>query len=298
MGTSALQWIFPVMIILGLPFSPESPWYLIRQSRIEASSAVLARLGAKNIEVEVKQLQETIALEDYYAISSSYMDCFRGTNRRRTAIALMVFVLQQIVGVIFVLGFSTYFFQLAGFDVARSFDLGVGVTGIGVVGNLAAMFGVNRFGRRSLFLWGMLGCTVVNLLLGISSFPFTAAARWVQASLTLVFALIYQGTIGPLGYVILSEVPAAKLWSKTVGLGIFLNSICGIIANIVIPYLVNPNEANLGGKVGFIFGGLGSGGCVWTRLYIPETKGKTVAELDQLFEAQVSSRVFDLTSVT
>ncbi|WVF72168.1 hypothetical protein IAT40_006980 [Kwoniella sp. CBS 6097] len=273
--SSALQWIFPALIILGLRFAPESPWYLIRQSRIEAASEVISRLGSLTVDDDIKQLQETIALEDQYAISSTYTDCFRGTNRRRTAIALMVFVLQQIVGVIFVLGFSTYFFQLAGFDVARSFDLGVGVTGIGVVGNLAAMFGVDRFGRRTLFLWGMAGCTIINLLLGCSSLATTDASRWVQASLTLVFALVYQGSIGPLGYVIFSEVPAAKLRSKTVGLGILLNSICGMTANIVIPM-----------------------GCVWTWLYIPETKGKTVAQLDQLFEAKVSSRLFDSTPVT
>lgn len=105
---------------------------------------------------------------------------------------------------------------------------------------------------------------------------------------TIIYNFVYQVGIGPLGYVIFAEVGSAKLRSKTVGIGIFVNSLCGMIANIVIPcvasslipetadarcrYLVNPDEANLGGKVGFIFGGLGLIGSVWAWVYIPETK--------------------------
>jgi hypothetical protein len=94
----------------------------------------------------------------------------------------MVFVLQQVAGVVFVLGYSSYFFQLAGFDTSNSFRLGVGVTAIGVIGNLVAFFSVNRFGRRPLFFWGMVGCAVVNLVVGICSLPDTQAARWSMAA--------------------------------------------------------------------------------------------------------------------
>ena len=86
---------------------------------------------------------------------------------------------------------------------------------------------------------------------------------------------------------------SAKLRSKTVGIGIWTNSLCGMLANIIIPYLyaitffhwrvlihgrVNPNEANLGGYVGFIFGGLAFAGSIWAYFFIPETRGRTVDE--------------------
>jgi SP family general alpha glucoside:H+ symporter-like MFS transporter len=70
-----------------------------------------------------------------------------------------------------------------------------------------------------------------------------------------------------------------------------------MVAKIVIPYLVNPDEADLGGKVGFIFGGLGAIGTVWTWFYLPETKGRTVDELDALFEARIAPRKFHSTRV-
>ena len=50
-----------------------------------------------------------------------------------------------------------------------------------------------------------------------------------------MYNFAYQIGIGPLGYVIYSEVGSAKLRSKTVGIGICVNQICGCVANIVIP---------------------------------------------------------------
>ncbi|WWD01376.1 hypothetical protein V866_008319 [Kwoniella sp. B9012] len=260
----ALQWIFPVILLIGLPFAPESPWYLARKERDEKARLVLQVLGMKDLDLRLRQIHETIALEDHYAAQATYVQCFRGSDRRRTIVALMVFILQQISGVIFVLGYSTYFFQLAGFATSDSFKLGVGVTAIGVFGNLTALYSVNRLGRRTLFLGGMVGCTIINFGIGFSSISDTKAARWAEAVFTLIFGLVYQGSIGPLGYVIFSE----------------------------FRYLVNPDEANLKGRVGYIFGGLGLLGTIWTWLYIPETKNRTVDELDLLFEAKVSARNF------
>ncbi|KAF8137075.1 general substrate transporter [Boletus edulis] len=291
----ALQWIFPVILLIGLPFAPESPWWLVRKGRYEEAEKVLLHLGGPTIDAKLQrqQIQETIELEDSYAVSATYVDCFRGENLKRTVVAMMVFVLQQAAGVVFVLGFSTYFFELAGFANNNAFNLGVGVTAIGVVGNLLTFYTVNRFGRRFLFNWGMVACTIILLLIGfIWIGNANQNAKWAVSAFTIIYNFVYQISIGPLGYVIFAEISSAKLRSKTVGIGIWTNSLCGLIANIVIPYLVNPDEANLGGYVGFIFGGLAFAGTIWAYFFIPETKGRTVDELDLLYEKQVPARHF------
>ncbi|KAI0951244.1 hypothetical protein AcW1_008337 [Taiwanofungus camphoratus] len=291
----ALQWIFPAFLLVGLPFAPESPWWLVRKGHMDDARKVVARLAgpAADIDLQLRQIQETVVLEDSHAADSTYADCFRGVNLRRTIVASMVFVLQQVAGVVFVLGFSTYFFELAGFADSKAFDLGVGVTAIGVVGNLLTFYTVNYYGRRFIFNWTMFALTIVLLLIGFLAIPTNnQGARWAIAVFTLVYNFIYQTGIGPLGYVIYSEVPSAKLRSKTVGIGILTNSLCTMVTTIVIPYLVNPDEANLGGKVGFIFGGLSAFGTIWAWFYIPETKNRTVDEIDMLFERGVSPRKF------
>lgn len=290
----ALQWIFPIILLVGLPFAPESPWWLVRKGRIDDARKVITRLGGPTIDanMQLQQIQDTIELEDSYAASARYIDCFRGVNLRRTIVATMVFVLQQGAGVVFVLGFSTYFFELAGFASTNAFNLGIGVTAIGIVGNLLTFYTVNHFGRRFIFFWGMLACTTVLLLIGFISISHSQNARWTVASFTIIYNFIYQTSIGPLGYVIFAEVSSAKLRSKTVALGIWVNSLSGMVVNIVVPYLVNPDEANLGGYVGFIFGGLAFAGTIWTWYFIPETKDRTVDELDVLFEQHISARQF------
>jgi hypothetical protein len=304
-----LQWIFPVILLVGLPFAPESPWYLVRHDRPEDAHAVIVRLGGPGVDADLhlRQILDTVELEDSQAASTTYVDCFRGTNRRRTIIALMVFILQQIAGVVFVLGFSNYFFQLAGFDTAKSFRLGVGVTAIGVVGNLISLFTVNSFGRRPLFFWGMIGCAVVNLIVGLSSLPNTSAGRWSMA--------IFVGHLSRTndGWLITDDRVQLCLSDRHWATGIrhILRSWQREAAvedrrhwhlrepdlrlhrehrHPVSPtrntdaladaarYLVNPDEADLGGKVGFIFGGLGLLGAAWTWVFIPETKNRTIDE--------------------
>ncbi|KAG0702170.1 maltose permease [Suillus ampliporus] len=290
----AIQWIFPIILLVGLPFAPESPWWLVRKGRKDEALKVITRLGGPTIDadLQLQQIQETIELEDSYAASARYIDCFRGASLRRTVVATMVFVLQQGAGVVFILGYSTYFFELAGFATTKAFDLALCMSAVGIVGNLLTFYTINRFGRRFIFFWGILACTTVLLLIGFISISHTQSARWAVAVFTIIYNFIYQTGIGPLGYVIFTEVSSAKLRSKTIASGVLVNSFCSMIVHIFVPYLVNPDEANLGGYVGFIFGGLSCAGTIWVWYFIPETKNRTVDELDVLFEQRVPARHF------
>ena len=64
----------------------------------------------------------------------------------------------------------------------------------------------------------------------------------------------------------------------------------GTAMNFAIPYMINPDEGNLRGKVGFVFGGLGLIGTLWSFFYVPELKGKTFAEIDTMFFNHVPPR--------
>ena len=259
---------------------------------MEAARSSLYKLYGTTTDLDAKlaMMVKTVN-EDIEATSAArWSQCFQGTNLIRTIISVMVFACQHLSGIVFVLGFSTYFFQLAGISDSDSFNLGVGVTSTGVVGCMISWALINNFGRRKLFILGMIGMTTVLLLMGILDVVHTSAARWVQASCTVVYALFYQATIGPLAFAILGETPTASLRAKTVGLATAMQAVFGTLMNVCIPYLVNPDKANLRGKVGFIFGGLCGLGTVWSWLYVPELKGRTFAEIDWLFQNDVSPR--------
>lgn len=259
---------------------------------MEAARHSLYKLYGTSTDLDAKlaMMAKTVN-EDIEATSAArWVQCFQGTNLMRTVISVMVFACQHLSGIVFVLGFSTYFFQLAGIAVEDSFNLGVGVTACGVVGCMISWALINSYGRRKLFILGMIGMTTVLLLMGLLDVVHTSAARWVQASCTVIYALFYQATIGPLAFAILGETPTASLRAKTVGLATAMQALFGTVMNVIVPFMVNPDKANLRGKVGFIFGGLCGLGAVWSWLFIPELKGRTFSDIDWLFQNGVQPR--------
>lgn len=220
----------------------------------------------------------------------SIIQCFRGTDRIRTAISTGVFACQHFVGIIFVMGYSTYFFQLAGLPPSKSFDLGVGVTACGLLGNIFSWFIVNSLGRRKIFTSGMVLMTTILFLIGILDVIHTSAAKWVQAALTAIYAFVYFTSLGAMAFTILGEASSTSLRAPTMALATGTQAIMGIIFNFTISYMINPDEGHLRGKVGFIFGGLATIATAWSFFYIPELKGRTFDEIDRMFQAQVPPR--------
>lgn len=287
----ANQYKLPAFLGIGLPFSVESPWYFVRKQNISGARDALQRLYGKdtNIETKLEAIQMTIAM-DFAAQESKWIDCVQGTNLVRTLISCGAFLSQHLVGIIFVLGFSTYFFQLAGLPDSSSFNLGVGVTACGVVGTIVSWFIINRIGRRPIFLLGMTTLTVINLLIGILSFIHTSTSSWAQAALTVIWAFFYQVSIGAVAFVLLGETSTINLRAKTAALATATQSVFGIVMNIAVPYMVNPDEGDLKGKVGFIFGGLGLIATIVCFFYIPDLKGRTFEEIDVMFINRVNPR--------
>jgi len=115
----ALQWIFPLPILIAVFFAPESPWWLIRQNRFADAKNSLHRLRSKPKSVSdaefdlvlvgtMESMIDTNDREQRIQSGTSYKDCLKGVDRRRTEITCMVWIIQTLCGSTF-MGFSTYF---------------------------------------------------------------------------------------------------------------------------------------------------------------------------------------------
>lgn len=237
-----IQLFFSAFLLTGSFFSPESPWYLVRSGQLDASRATLARLYGSGAEAEEKLagIQSTIR-EEAHSSQANYKSAFQGTDRIRTLTSIGVFGCQHAVGIIFVLSFSAYFFQLAGLDTQKSLDLGVGVTACGVAGNICSWFIVNRLGRRPIFVGGMISCTTLLLLIGILDVVPSQGAKWAISALTVIYAFVYFLTIGAIAFVLLGEVSSLALRARTTALATATQALFGIIMFFAVPYMVNPD---------------------------------------------------------
>ncbi|CAG8978802.1 hypothetical protein HYALB_00012636 [Hymenoscyphus albidus] len=291
----SLQFIFPVLLLIGLPFCPESPWFLARSNQNAKAISTLARLGHLSPEQSLAEIALIINHERQKLSSTSYLDCFKGSDLRRSEIAMGIFSVAQLTGVGFVVGYSSYFFELAGLSASHAFSLSVGVTVLGLVGVVCSWFLINRAGRRPTSLYGTAFLSLLLFLIGILDVIPGHHERSViygQVTCIILFAFVYLMTIGPMGWTLFAEISSPRLRSRTVGLGIVVQNSFGVLMNIIVPLLISPDAANLRGKIGFIFGVTSGMSVYWIWARVPETAGRRFEELNWLFEKDIPARKF------
>ncbi|KAJ5485263.1 Maltose permease MAL61 [Penicillium diatomitis] len=301
-----LQWMWPLPLFIGIMLAPESPWWLVRRGRTKDAKRALERLTTKredspfDADETISMMVHTTALEAKITKGASYLDCFRGTDLRRTEIVCMVWAIQNLSGNSFS-NYSTYFLEQAGLDSSNAYNFAMGQYSINMVGVFGAWFLMTLgIGRRTLYLYGL--CGLCAMLLTMGFLGLVPAAHRDQASmatgaLMLVWALFYQLTVGTVCYSLVAELSTRRLQIKTVVLGRNLYNVIGIICGVLTPYMLNPGEWDWGNYAGFFWGGICFLCIIYTYFRVPEPRGRSFAELDLLFERGVSARKFASTHV-
>ena len=294
----AVQWIWPIAILVALPFCPESPWWLVRRGETEKAERALRRLTHPSVDTKslLSNIEITTRLEMEESVSVSFMECLKGTDLRRTIISVMVYAIQPLVANFLVIGYAVYFFELAGLQTAQAFNLGVGLLALGFVGTCLSWPLIARFGRRQIYNYGLVLLTVIVLLIGIldvlPNYTIDKSIPWAQSSMMVIYNFFYDLTIGPLCFVIICETSSAKLRGKTIAISTAISALINIVCAVGIPYAINPDEGNMRGKLAFVFLGAAVPCVVWCFLCLPELKGRTFEELDLMFQRRVPTKAF------
>lgn len=325
----SLQWMWALPILVGVVFAPESPWWLVRHGEVERAKMALMRVTRRGMEgfdadETIRLMRRTNELEGYLAPRGSvsprsdtseetaaqrekrrnmrgtgYLDCFRGTNLRRTEIACVVWMIQTLCGSPLT-GYAAYFYVQAGFEAERAFDLSLGMYGMAILGGMISWFLMPHVGRRTLYLWG---CALMLLLLliggAVGCVPDApggggspAWVSWVLGSGIIAFTFVYDTTVGPVCYSLVAEIPSSRLRVKTVVLARVAYNLVGIVSNVLMPKMLNPTAWNWKGKTCLLWAGTCALCWLWCYWRLPEPKGLTYLELDLLFEKKVKARKF------
>lgn len=174
----AIQWFWPIPILIGAYFAPESPWWLVRQERYEDARAALLKLVNTNsgipydVDNQLAMIKATNDFEKKVSSGASYLDCFRGTDLRRTEITCIAWLIQSQCGSA-LMSFSVQFFTSAGLAETNSFNFSLGQYGMGAVGTFMSWFLMTKMGRRSIIIWGL-----VSLIVSLRAL-FIAAHNWL-----------------------------------------------------------------------------------------------------------------------
>ncbi|KAG5952839.1 hypothetical protein E4U53_007771 [Claviceps sorghi] len=295
----AVQWVWPVVLLAGLPFAPESPYWLVRRGRTEEARKALFQLTSSRARPDIDKIlvgiEQTDLLEREYATETTYWDCFKGVSLVRTEISVMVYLI-QVIGGNPLIGYSNYFFEQAGLSSSDAFSMGVGNTALGFLGTVVSWPLMNYFklGRRTIYISGMIVMTILLFVIGFLSIPqHNKGAIWAMASLMDLWTFIYQMTVGPICFVVISEISATRLRERTIAIATAVQAGASIVFTIAMPYMLNSNEADWGGKAGFLFGAISIMCLGWCYFRLPESRNRTYEELDILFQRRIPARKFE-----
>jgi len=173
-------------------FAPESPWWCVRHGKIAEAETAVTRLASANMKSRahetVSQMVRTNQLEVDVSEGTSWLDCFRGTDRRRTEISCMAFASQNLCGDPFT-GNIIYFFEQAKISEILAFRLGLGDYAV-LLGVVPPTYWIiSKVGRRTLYIWGLGGMFCGLLIiggLGIAGDRGNVNAKWGTVAMIYV----------------------------------------------------------------------------------------------------------------
>lgn len=210
--------------------------------KIKEAEAALRSLASPQVDVKpsLATIIETDRLEQELDSGSTYRDCFSSTNLRRTEIAIGVYSIQVISGT-YLVGYAIYFFELAGLPPTEAFGMGIAFLAVGIVGTIFSWFLLTWYGRRAIYNAGLASLAAILMIIGIldcvPSYSDAKGLIWTQSSLMLVWNFCYDLSVGPICFVILCEVSATKVRSKTIAIATAVQAMLAIVMTIVIPYV-------------------------------------------------------------
>ncbi|KAL4893114.1 general substrate transporter [Aspergillus ambiguus] len=291
-----LFYAIPTIIAASVLFLPESPRWLLRNNRSDEAKANLQKLrhGAftqEEINEEFRELE--LALETTVG-QDRFIELFRGRNLKRTLIVVVVMVnfFQQATGQAFSSQYGgVYVRSLDIFDPVL-FTLMGSVIGSFVM--ITILLFSDRVGRRNLLMFSsiIMTCALLAMAgLGVRE-PVIVPRMGGIIALIVIFTAGFASGWGPLTYVAVTEVVSPRLRDHTSRLGFSINVCLNFAVNFSVPYLVFPSNVRLGSKVGFIFGAISFSSLVFTYFCLPERKGKTLEQVDWLFNNDVKLRLF------
>lgn len=296
-------WLVPLIAIVCM--APDSPLYLTRSGQDEKARQTLIRLNKDPLydidgtlaAIDIVNQHETQTTQEM-----GFLVCFKGGNRRRTEIAVITYLTQQLVGSPLVF-YAVKLLKSGGLQEGTALAISMGMYALCIGSTLGSMAVMRRCGRRTMWLGG-LGFEIVCLsIIGAASFFHkdgeSDTSSFVLAAFLVLFAVVYNMTIGPVCYTIVSETPATRLKASTNSIGRAAYILTNIVNLFLVPVLMDPKPLGLGlgTKAAFVWAGTASICFTWAFFRMPEMKDRTPAEIDMLFESNTPTREWATTKL-
>ena len=280
-GQMGWRWMFwacgvpSVLFFLLTFFIPESPRWLLKVGKQEVAFPVLEKIGGNvyaqqevdNIKATLNDASEKV---DFKALLNPvYIPIL--------IIGVVVAVFQQWCGINTVFNYAEEIFSAAGYGVSDTL-FNIVITGsVNLIFTFVAMFTVDKWGRKKLMLFGSIGLALNYILLGSAFFFHLKGVAVLVLVLTAI--AIYAMSLAPIVWVILSEIFPNRIRGAAMALATFALWVACFVLTYTFPLL----NKSLGAAGTFwVYSGICLLGFIFIILKLPETKGKSLEEIEKI----------------
>lgn len=292
-------WAF--ILLIGMCFMPESPRFLVANGQIEEARKAMSKtnrvpLHDSTIEEELKAI-ETSVIREQSAGKGTWKELVTGEPRMgyRLTIGILVQVLQQLCGANYFFYYGTSIFKAIGMN--DSFATSMIFGGINFLSTFGGLYIVDRFGRRKCLLGGamvMFVCFLVYSTIGFAALypggdttlPANKTTGDIMILFTCIFIAAFATTWAPIAFVVVSETFPLRMRSKGMAVATGGNWAINFLVSFLTPFITTA----IGFKYGYVFTACLGAAIVFVYFFIPETKGLSLEDVDELYASGVSAR--------
>ena len=300
--SNSVQWRVPlglsfawaIFMIVGLMFVPESPRYLVEKNLMEEAKASVAKSNKVSVEdpavqAEVDMIAAGVEAERM-AGAASIKELFSTKTKvfQRLIMGIMIQSLQQLTGSNYFFYYGTTIFKSVG--MKDSFETSIVLGIVNFASTFVGIYVVEKFGRRKCLLWGAAGmtcCMVVFASVGVTRLwphgPNAGVSSKGAGNCMIVFACFFifcfATTWAPIAYVVVSESYPLRVKAKCMSLATAANWIWNFLIGFFTPFITGAIQFHYG----YVFLGCEVAMFFYVFFFVPETKGLTLEEVDEMW---------------
>ena len=278
------RWMFaseviPAGLFLGLLFFvPDTPRSLVLRNKSEEALVVLIKVNG-----EKEGIRILAEIED--SMDEKTSGNLLSFGWLVIIIGVLISVFQQFVGINVVLYYAPEIFKTisAGTDSALLMTIIVGV--VNFLFTIVAVKTVDKYGRKPLMIIGALGMAVAMISLGFVF--FAGATGYLALFCMMLYVASFAMSWGPVAWVLLAEIFPNKIRGKALAIAVAAQWISNYLVSLTFP-MMNDNSYLTGlfnhGFAYWLYGIMSVLAMLFIMKYVPETKGKTLEEMESLWK--------------
>jgi MFS transporter, SP family, arabinose:H+ symporter len=274
-GMFGVESIPALIFLLLLFFVPESPRYLLMKKEEKKARVILTKInGEKNAEIEIHEIINSLEFK-----SISFRDLFHKKIFKALLIGISLAMFSQFSGINAIMYYGIKILNEAGFGSNDAFWAQVTIGIINVLFTIVAILSIDKFGRKPLLIYGVMGAVISLIGVGILFALNVTSTIWLLIFI-LLFIACFAFSFGPVVWVIIAEIYPTRVRGRAMAIATLALWVGNWLVGQFTPFLLETIKAS---GTFWIFAATSFPAIIITWKFVPETKNKPLEEIEKIW---------------